>query len=248
MDRRTSFLRRTHWSWFGRAWRWLDRKFDYVDLAIELIESPLAHQLLLVFVLIALPVLFGLVVLGGQVFLLVKTGLWTKVPVAAAFVYLGIDLSSVYHPQEWKVVANIAAWVLGLPLWSVALWPLVGLLILAIDALPEFCKAFFRGATGRDVFDYGSVHSYQHDAERGVAWAQNNLAFLYEKGWGVPQDFIRSFMWYSIAAATHPPGKSCYESARSRDRLAKRMTPDQVSEAQRMAREWLEQHPARGAP
>ncbi len=44
-------------------------------------------------------------------------------------------------------------------------------------------------------------------------------------------------MWYSLAAA-----KGGKEAASSRDFVAKRMTPSQITEAQKLAREWLAKH------
>ena len=45
-----------------------------------------------------------------------------------------------------------------------------------------------------------------------------------------------------LAAASLPPSKTRDLAAEGLDNLAARMTPDEISEAQRMAREWLEQH------
>jgi TPR repeat protein len=54
------------------------------------------------------------------------------------------------------------------------------------------------------------------------------------KGEGAPQDYVMAHMWYNLAAAS---GKLPGAAAR-RDLIAKMMTPDQIAEAQRMAREW----------
>ena len=48
----------------------------------------------------------------------------------------------------------------------------------------------------------------------------------------MPQDFVMALMWYTLAAAKHPPFSFW------RDNLAKRMTPEQIAEAQKLAREW----------
>src|SRR5687767_5824067 len=52
-------------------------------------------------------------------------------------------------------------------------------------------------------------------------------------GRGVLQDFIQTHMWYNLSAAR---GED--RSAEARDALAKQMTPGQIAEAQRLAREW----------
>ena len=38
-------------------------------------------------------------------------------------------------------------------------------------------------------------------AEHNLAAAQNNIAVLYEKGEGVPQDYVEAVRWYRLAAA-----------------------------------------------
>ena len=60
--------------------------------------------------------------------------------------------------------------------------------------------------------------------------------------WYGEKDYAKAHMWLNIAAATHSTDTLRNQSARPRDRLAKRMTPDQLAEAQRLAREWLERH------
>ena len=74
-------------------------------------------------------------------------------------------------------------------------------------------------------------------AEQGHAQAQSWLGEMYEDGEGVPQDKLLAHMWFHIGASSGD------EEARSlRDKLAKQMTPDQIADAQRMAREWMAKH------
>ena len=65
------------------------------------------------------------------------------------------------------------------------------------------------------------------------ALALAKLGFMYSQGRGVLQDFIQAHMWYNLSAAR---GEA--RSAEARDALAKQMTPVQIAEAQRLAREW----------
>ena len=58
------------------------------------------------------------------------------------------------------------------------------------------------------------------------------------KGRGVTQDYVLAHMWYNLAAARLPPGEDGDMAVRNRDLIAKRMTPEQIAEAQRLAREW----------
>ena len=65
------------------------------------------------------------------------------------------------------------------------------------------------------------------------AKAQHSLGLLYAMGQGVSQDFVQAYMWYSLAVAN---GEN--EGAIIRDALVNRMTPAQIAEAQKRAREW----------
>jgi hypothetical protein len=80
---------------------------------------------------------------------------------------------------------------------------------------------------------------YRKAAEQGVAVAQHNLGFMYDKGEGVPQDYVQAHMWYNLAASRLPPGTDRDKAVKDRDVFAKRMTPAQIAEAQRLAREWM---------
>ena len=75
-------------------------------------------------------------------------------------------------------------------------------------------------------------------AEQGHASAQYNLGFMYDNGQGVPQDYVAAHMWYNLSAAGSPPGEDRDRAVENRDIVAKRMTPAQIAEAQRLAREW----------
>ena len=58
---------------------------------------------------------------------------------------------------------------------------------------------------------------------------------MYYKGDGIPQDIVRAHMWLNIAVTNGANPKV-------RDTVAKKMTPAQLKEAQRLALEWLEKH------
>jgi TPR repeat protein len=78
-----------------------------------------------------------------------------------------------------------------------------------------------------------AVKWYRKAADQGNASAQFNLGNMYRKGRGVTQDYVQAHMWYNLAVAggLREPGKI-------RDLLSKQMTPEEIAEAQRMAREW----------
>jgi hypothetical protein len=82
-------------------------------------------------------------------------------------------------------------------------------------------------------------------AEAGDKYEQRNLGMDCEQGHGVKQDFVEAYKWYNLAASgedismlnflkasgLEPPSKM-------RDRLAQQMTPEQIAEAQQLAREF----------
>jgi len=71
-------------------------------------------------------------------------------------------------------------------------------------------------------------------AEKGDTAAQYVLGIMYAKGQGVPQDYLQAYKWYNLAAS-----KGDKLAVAARDTLAARMTPADLSEAQRLSREWL---------
>ena len=74
-------------------------------------------------------------------------------------------------------------------------------------------------------------------AEQGNALGQVNLGRMYDHGHGVPQDYAQAHMWYNLAShAEDPPTREM--AVKNRDDVATKMTPAQIAEAQRMAREW----------
>jgi TPR repeat protein len=70
-------------------------------------------------------------------------------------------------------------------------------------------------------------------ADQGDANAQYILGVFYNNGLGVPQDYVRSHMWLNLAATQ---GRE--SAATFRDLVARLMTPAQIAEAQKLAREW----------
>ncbi len=78
---------------------------------------------------------------------------------------------------------------------------------------------------------------YRKAADQGNAGAQTNLGLMYENGEGVPQDYVEAHKWLNIVGTK----KSVPDSElmrKARDTLASKMTPAQIAEAQRLAREW----------
>jgi len=70
-------------------------------------------------------------------------------------------------------------------------------------------------------------------ADHGIAMAQGKLGVMYQEGWGPTQDYVEAHKWYNLAATYGDK-----PAADLRDALANQMTPAQIAEAQKLAREW----------
>jgi TPR repeat protein len=82
--------------------------------------------------------------------------------------------------------------------------------------------------------DYqGALKEFRPMAEEGNAAAQLLLGFMYERGQGVPQDFVQAHLWFNLAARQ---GEE--KAGKMRDEVGAKMTPAQVAEANRLAAQW----------
>ncbi len=107
-------------------------------------------------------------------------------------------------------------------------------------------------SAGRDVpqDDAEAVKWYRNAAEQGYAPAQHGLGVMYDTGRGVPQDDVQAHLWLNLAAihlrslqAATPELLSLQEVVTwALDNVAKRMAPEQIAKAQRLASEWLKKH------
>jgi len=84
---------------------------------------------------------------------------------------------------------------------------------------------------------------YRLAADYGLAGAQFNLGMMYVEGQGVPKDDVQALMWLDLAAS-QLPGMGINRrnsTVDARDRVASKMTPQQILEAQELAFEWTAQ-------
>lgn len=81
---------------------------------------------------------------------------------------------------------------------------------------------------------------YRLAADRGDAEAQNNLGVIYSDGKGVPPNLVEATKWFKVAAARFPAAEKDKrdKAMKNSELLAKKMTPTQVAEADKLAREW----------
>jgi TPR repeat protein len=86
--------------------------------------------------------------------------------------------------------------------------------------------------------DYAeAVRWYRKAADQGNADAQFALGVMYAEGRGVTRDYAEAHMWFNLANS-RASGVNRAECATERDLVAKKMTPQQIAEARRRAREW----------
>ncbi|MDD1619344.1 MAG: SEL1-like repeat protein [Methylococcaceae bacterium] len=61
---------------------------------------------------------------------------------------------------------------------------------------------------------------------------------MYFHGTGVPQDHVQAYMWTNLAAA-----QGVEKALKMLDSLAKKLTPSQIEEGQKLVRDWIATHP-----
>ena len=83
------------------------------------------------------------------------------------------------------------------------------------------------------VQDYvEAVKWYRLAAQQGRASAQFDLGAMYAIGQGVMQDYVKAHVWFNLAAASGHEG-----SVKARDLTTKMLTPQQIGDAQKLARD-----------
>jgi len=78
-----------------------------------------------------------------------------------------------------------------------------------------------------------AVKWYRRAANQGVVDAQLRLGIMYYTGQGVVQDYVHAYKWFSLSAA-----QGSEHGAVSKKITAENMTPAQIAEAQKLARDW----------
>jgi TPR repeat protein len=73
---------------------------------------------------------------------------------------------------------------------------------------------------------------FRRAADQGDSGAQAQLGNLYFYGFGVPRDYVQAHMWFNLATT------SWAGFAMDRDKVAAKMTPAQIAEAQKLASDW----------
>ena len=83
-----------------------------------------------------------------------------------------------------------------------------------------------------------SIKWYRKSAEQGDADAQVALGRMYRKGEGVPRDYVLAYMWMNVAVSNSTEEDDRERRGKVLDETQRKMTPEQISEAQKLSREW----------
>jgi TPR repeat protein len=84
-----------------------------------------------------------------------------------------------------------------------------------------------------------AVFWYTKSAKQGENNAQSALAYMYEKGRGVDQSNKTAYVWWSILATSEHPYGIPSDANNERDRVAAKLTPAALEEAQAEAAELM---------
>ncbi len=107
------------------------------------------------------------------------------------------------------------------------------------NAAPRRSRRYIPTAAAYIRGDYATaIREWLPAAVAGDARAQHVVALMYSIGEGVRQDDVQAYMWIDLAVANYFSQTNMNRAARFRQRIAERMTPAQIFEAQKLAREW----------
>jgi len=107
----------------------------------------------------------------------------------------------------------------------------------------EILGELYRSGVGVQQDYVEAAKWYRKASDQGLSCAQLQLGLMYQDSEGFTKDLIHAYMWMNLASTYKLGiGIDCSESARAkRTAIAVVMTPGQINEAQRLAREWKRQ-------
>lgn len=115
----------------------------------------------------------------------------------------------------------------------------IGVVFLFFSA-PAFTHAdtgvdFQSGLEAYEKGDYETAFNmFKPLAEQGDHDAQFCLGVMYTNGYGVPKDYIQALMWLNLAGV-----KGDSKTEELRNYVEQRMTSFDISESQRLVRDWM---------
>jgi len=123
------------------------------------------------------------------------------------------------------------------------------------EAQFEFAEQYYEGygaseGRAKSWAIHQAIKWWEMAAEQGYAPAQNRLGWAYSYGEGVPKDYVKAHMWLSLAWEANKVQRTVHYNTdfsssstdEQRDYIEGFMTPAEIAEAQRLARQWIESH------
>lgn len=102
------------------------------------------------------------------------------------------------------------------------------------DARAQYSLGFMYSQGISVTQDYKKAYYwFNKSAQQGYALGWAKLGLIFELGRGVPTDYVKAYAWYDLAAA-----QGWKSASDSREEIAKKMTPAQIAEGERLASEW----------
>jgi clan AA aspartic protease (TIGR02281 family) len=96
--------------------------------------------------------------------------------------------------------------------------------------------SMYHAGQGVQQNDAEALKWFGKAADQGNSDAQELVGFMYLRGKGTPKDNVRAYMWFNLSAS-----RGNNDAVKYRDRTAYFMTPEQIADAQKMARDWKPQ-------
>lgn len=124
-----------------------------------------------------------------------------------------------------------------------ARWLLLGVLVLTASTAAR-ADQMADAAFAYQVGDFGRAeHLYRVVAATGNPHAQMALGFLYHDGQGLPQDYLRAYMWFMIAATGFDMASRDFaDASEALDITAQSLTPAEIERAEDMAKTCIERN------
>jgi|TARA_B110000908_G_C10201149_1_gene425394 TPR repeat protein len=95
----------------------------------------------------------------------------------------------------------------------------------------------YKNGRGVPKDDKEAVRWHRLAAKQGHAMAQYNLGGAYNTGRGVPEDTVVAYMWANLA------GANGYDATELKEDLESKMSPENISEAQKLIRQMMKDFP-----
>jgi hypothetical protein len=103
-----------------------------------------------------------------------------------------------------------------------------------IKAQVNLARCYAKGK-GVPQDDAEAVKWFRKAADQGDADAQVCLGACYMTGKGLPKDDVTAYMWFNLASA-----QDLEDAKKGKEIASESMTKEQIAEAQKLSREWLE--------